>query len=206
VPFWEEGGKIISWAALFANPDASLVSSPTLLALGATVKLDVTGRNWQDWKTAGWYCLGEFYDSSEAFFSAISSPGFKKPLPNIDGNWTSTNQQGTPLPLDELPPPVSVSQGSQRFRLDTTGNYMTWMDFSLYFAVSYDLGLSLFDIHYKGKRIIYELSLQEALTHYAGSDPFASQATFFDSVTGFGSTLQPLIRGYDLPGRDVRGW
>jgi primary-amine oxidase len=199
VPFWEEDGKIISWAAFFANADSSLVSSPTLLALGATVKLDLTGRDWQDWKISGWYCLGEFYDSNEAFLSVISSPGFKKPLPNVEGNWTSTNQQGAPLPLDARPPPVSVSQGSQRFELNIGGNYITWMDFAFYFSVSWDLGLSLFDIQYKGKRIMYELSLQEALTHYAGSDPFASQATFFDSVTGFGSTLQPLIRGYDCP-------
>lgn len=35
------------------------------------------------------------------------------------------------------------------------------MDFSFYFSVSFDLGLSLFDVQYKGKRLIYELSLQE---------------------------------------------
>jgi primary-amine oxidase len=199
VPFWEEGGRMISWAAFFANPDSTLVSSPTLLALGVTVKLDLTGRNWQDWKLAGWYCLGEFYNSTEAFSVALSSPEFDKPLANIDGNWTSTNQQGVFLTLDDQPPPSSVAQGGQRFKLDVAKAYISWMDFSFYFSVSYDLGLSLFNVQYKGKRLIYELSLQEALTHYAGSDPFASQATFFDSVTGFGSTLQPLIRGYDCP-------
>lgn len=73
MPFWDEDGRVISWAAFFANPDSSVVSSPTLLALGATIKLDLTGRNWQDWKITGWYCLGGFYDSSEAFLAAISS-------------------------------------------------------------------------------------------------------------------------------------
>jgi primary-amine oxidase len=117
----------------------------------------------------------------------------------VDGNWTSTDQQGAPLPLDDLPPPIAVSQGSQRFKLDIAESYVSWMGFSFYLSVSHDLGLSLFDINYKGKRLIYELSLQEALTHYAGSDPFASQATFFDSQTGFGATLVPLIKGYDCP-------
>ncbi|KAH3911953.1 amine oxidase [Parastagonospora nodorum] len=199
VPFWEEDNRTISWAAFFANPDADLTSSPTLLALGVTVKLDLTGRDWQDWKVAGWYSLGEFYDSTESFLNALSAPEFIRPHANVDGNWTSTNQQGAPLPLDDQPPPTSISQGIQRFKIDSVNGYISWMNFSFYFSVSFDLGLSLFDVQYKGKRLIYELSLQEALTHYAGSDPFASQATFFDSQTGFGSTLQPLIRGYDCP-------
>jgi primary-amine oxidase len=92
-----------------------------------------------------------------------------------------------------------MSPESQRFELDAKESYVAWMGFSFYFAVSHDLGLSLFDINYKGNRLLYELSLQEALTHYAGSDPFASQATFFDSQTGFGTTIQPLVRGYDCP-------
>jgi primary-amine oxidase len=159
----------------------------------------LTGKNWEEWKARGWYSRGEFYSSTEEFRSAVFSQNFDKPAPNVNGNWTSTDKQDDPLPLDNLSPPIPVSQGSQRFRLDTTEKYLSWMDFSFYFSVSHDIGLSLFDIQYKGKRLMYELSLQEALTHYAGSDPFASQAVFFDSQTGFGSTLQPLIRGYDCP-------
>lgn len=33
----------------------------------------------------------------------------------------------------------------------------TTVDFSFYVAVSHDMGLRLFDIKYKGKRIIYEV-------------------------------------------------
>jgi primary-amine oxidase len=44
---------------------------------------------------------------------------------------------------------------------------------------------------------MYELSLREAVTFYAGSEPFASQATFYDSESGFGTSTQSLVRGYD---------
>jgi primary-amine oxidase len=199
VPFWTEDGRIIAWVGIFGSLDPGVLSSPTLLPLGVSIKLDLTERNWQDWKAVGWYSRGEFYNSTEAFRAAVFSTSFVKPLPNVSGNWSSTDKQGAPLPLDDNPPPVSVSQGIQRFTVDEKENFVSWMDFSFYFTVSPDLGLSLFDIQYKGKRLIYELSLQEALTHYTGSDPFVSQAVFFDSETGFGSTLQPLVRGYDCP-------
>jgi primary-amine oxidase len=177
------------------------VSSDTILALGVSVKFDLTGRNWENWKAVGWYTHGEFYASTDEFRAAINSTDFVKPpaIAIVDGNWTSTDRQGPPLPLDDQPPPVSVSQGPQRFKIDAEEGYVSWMDFTFYHSVSHDIGLSLHNIQYKGTRLIYELSLQEALTAYAGDDPFASQATFIDTGTGMGSTLQPLVRGYDCP-------
>jgi primary-amine oxidase len=197
-PFWEEDGRIISWGTVLKIPDTA-VSSPTILPLGVFIKLDLTGRNWEDWKATGYYSLGKFYNSTEEFRAAIFSPSYEMPAQSVDGNWTSTDQNGDALPLDDLPPPTSVAQGSPRFKLDTNEDYVSWMDFSFYFAVSEDIGLSLFDIQYKGKRLMYELSLQDAITHYAGSDPFASETTFFDTETGMGASMIPLIRGYDCP-------
>lgn len=198
VPFWDEDGHQISWAPFLGIPD-SPVSSPTLLALGVSAKLDLYGRNWTEWKVTGWTCNNKFYESTEAFRAAIKEPGFKKPPPNVDGPWTSTDKRGDPLPLDNLPPPVPVSQGAPRFTVDPTEDHVSWMDFSMYWSVAQDVGLSLHDIQYKGKRIIYEFSLQDSITHYAGSDPFASQAVFIDTTDGMGTGLVPLVKGYDCP-------
>ncbi|KAH8704667.1 copper amine oxidase [Phaeosphaeriaceae sp. PMI808] len=199
VPFWNQEGRAISWCSFFANPDSTLVSSPTLAALGVSVQLDLTGRNWEDWKIMGLYSRGIYYTNIKEFRIAISSTSFDKPPRNVIGNWTSTDKQGDPLPLDDLPPPVSVPQGAQRFKVDAKENYISWMDFSFYYSVSQAQGLSLRNIQYKGKRIVYDLSLEESLTHYSGSDPFAAQATFFDTQTGMGSTLNTLVEGYDCP-------
>lgn len=57
------------------------------------------------------------------------------------------------------------------------------MDFSFYIAFSRDTGMTLFDIKYKGERIIYELGLQEAIAHYAGHDPAQSGVAYLDTVS-----------------------
>lgn len=170
-----------------------------MLPLGVSLRLDTTSRDYEDWTVTGFFCLGKFYKSTEDFRKAVFSAGFEKPPPNVDGDWTSLDNQGESIPLDNLPPPVVVSEGSKRFTIDTEEKYVSWMDFSFYMSTSKVTGLSLFDIQYKDKRLIYELGLQEALSHYAGSDPFQSQTNFFDTLGGMGSAMVSLVDGYDCP-------
>ena len=70
------------------------------------------------------------------------------------------------------------------------------MDFTFYVATGRN-GLSLYDVRYKGQRIIYELAIQEALAHYAGSTQFASVTAYLDFVLGF--TPNELVPGFDCP-------
>ncbi|RMZ73916.1 Copper amine oxidase [Pyrenophora seminiperda CCB06] len=202
VPFWNEDGRIIGWSSVYTDPGKNL-SSVMVLPHGFSIKFDFTGRNWEDWKVTGWYTAGQFWETADEFRAVINAPDYHVIPANTqegtDGNWTSTDRRGEPMPMDDLPPPEPVARGPQRFKIDAEEGYVSWMDFDFYHTVSHDIGLSLHNIKYKGKRIMYELSLQESLTAYAGSDPFASQANFFDTVTGMGSTLQPLVKGYDCP-------
>ena len=74
------------------------------------------------------------------------------------------------------------------------------MDFSFYFISTRELGVRLFDIRYKGERIIYELGLEEAVAHYASaSDPFQATTSYLDSQFGFGVTTYELVPGFDCP-------
>lgn len=198
VPFWDENGRIVSWAIVLGIPDTQL-GSTTIIPQGVSIKFDLTSRNWSDWTVSAWTCKGQYYNSTEEFRSAVFSPGFEKPQPNVNGPWTSTAKHGEPMPLDDLPPPVSVAQGNPRFKVDAEEDHVSWMDFDFYFSVAPDMGLALHNVQFKGKRIMYELSLQEALTHYAGSGPFSSQTVFFDTQSGMGASLVPLVKGYDCP-------
>lgn len=47
--------------------------------------------------------------------------------------------------------------------------------------------------------VVYELGLQEALAHYAGSDPVHSGTSFMDGYYGFGRYTFELAPGYDCP-------
>lgn len=90
------------------------------------------------------------------------------------------------------------------------------MDFSFYIGFTRDRGMALYDIKHKGQRVLYELSLQEALAHYAGSDPHQSGVAYLDTFYGFGpyafvsairsfmigsdtNEMQELVPGYDCP-------
>lgn len=59
--------------------------------------------------------------------------------------------------------------------------------------------MRLFDIKYNGERIVYELGMQEAMAHYAGSGPGQSALSFLDSYYGFGPNAFELVNGYDCP-------
>lgn len=197
-PMTKEDGKWFVWIEFFGIP-TSESDSTTVLPLGVSVRWDATDRDPKKWTTTGWFCMGEFYESTEDFRGAISSGQFQKPPPNTDGEWLTLKRHGEPLPLDELPPPTVVSPGKARYTMDPEHNYVSWMDFSFYMAVSKSTGLSLFNIQYKSKRIIYELGVQEALAQYAGSAPFQSYTNFFDSLGGMGAAMVSLVHGYDCP-------
>ncbi|KAL1593838.1 hypothetical protein SLS60_010571 [Paraconiothyrium brasiliense] len=166
--------------------------------LGVFFQVHLAGPRWQDWKVTSWYYRGEYYKSTKGFEDAIYASTFEKPVPNVDGAWTSTDKHGE-LPLDGLPPPITVSEGSRRFTIDAKEEFVSWMDFRFYMTTSPELGLALFDIHFQDKRIIYELALQEALAHYAGSDPVLSETLYFDSFGGMGNSMVSLVKGYDCP-------
>lgn len=196
---FDKDGRQIAWVSLLGAPTDTF-DSISILPLGVYLRLDATSRNWEDWRITAWYSQGILYDSTDAFREAVFAPEYNKPLPNVDGTWTSTDKQGEPLPLDDLPPPITVSEGNKRFSIDSEEGYVSWMDFGFFLSTSTDQGLSLFDIQYKGKRIAYELALQEALAHYAGADPAQSGTLYFDSQGGMGRTMVPLMKGYDCPG------
>lgn len=164
---WQDDGRVLRWDA-FWNLPTNGFDAITLLPLGLYVLSDVTGRDPSKWKVEGWLYNDIFYETTEEFRKAYWSAGFKKLPPNVSGDWSGTDQQGTVPPKDTASPPIQVAPGGSRYSVDIEQQYVEWMDFSFYIGFTRDTGAALYDIRYKGERIIYELSLQEALAHYAG--------------------------------------
>ncbi|KAK2596780.1 hypothetical protein QQS21_006108 [Conoideocrella luteorostrata] len=197
-PPWKENGRLIVWSSFTSRP-TSLFDSETLLPLGLYFGLDVTGRDASKWSVTGWYYNGEYYPTTAEFRAAATSTGFTKLGANSDGSWARMDKQGVPMKLDHHPPPMAVMPGPNRFSVDLKENYVEWMDFSFFLSYNRDNGLRLFNVQYKGRRILYELGLQEALAHYAGNDPVRSGTTYFDSKPGVGPSAVSLVDGYDCP-------
>jgi primary-amine oxidase len=97
---------------------------------------------------------------------------------NTLGDWIDVKHTGDDLPLDEKAPPQEVLVGGQRFKVDEEEKYVEWMDFTFFITFTRDTGMRLYDIKYKGEKVIYELGLQEAIAHYAGNDPHQSGTAY----------------------------
>ncbi|KAK2007417.1 amine oxidase catalytic domain-containing protein [Colletotrichum eremochloae] len=194
---WQEDGRTYRWDR-FWNIQTDEFDVQSLLPLGLYFKSDVTGRDPSKWKLEGWFYNDVFYETTEEFRTAYWAGLPKAPL-NYEGDWTRTDQQGPVMPYDKMAPPVSVAPSGSRFAVDQQRKYVEWMDFSFYIGFRRDTGVALYDIRYKGELILYELGLQEAMAHYAGSDPVQSSTAYLDSEFGFGVYAFELVTGYDCP-------
>lgn len=169
------------------------------MLLGLFFRADVTGRDPSKWKVTGWLYNEIFYNTTEDFRKAYHSPGFEKLAPNVEGQWVRLDRNGPKLPMDAAPPPQGLAPAGPRYSVDQQAKYVEWMDFSFYIGFTRDRGMAFYDIRHKGQRILYELSLQEALAHYAGNEPVQSGTAYFGSFYGFGYVKNlSLRRGHRL--------
>ncbi|KAF2813058.1 membrane copper amine oxidase [Mytilinidion resinicola] len=196
-PLWQDDG-IIRWDTFWNYPTSDF-DAETLLPLGLYFMSNVTGRDPSKWSLEGWLYNDVFYPTTDAFRAAFWSPGFERLPPNVEDTWADSDQEGTVPPADKIYPPSLVAPAGSRFRVDVEERYVKWMDFDFYLSFTRDTGLRLFNIRYKGERIIYELGLEEALAHYAGNDPVSSGTSYLDSFYGFGPYAFELVKGFDCP-------
>lgn len=169
-PYIQDRGRRKTWAQLWQSGDEE-TNSNAPLPLGLFFLSDITGRDPSKWKFEGWYYDGVFYDSTAKFRDAYWGGKVQKLKAGTDGTWFNTDQEGPVPPMDDLRSPTAVAPDGARFKVDVPNKYVEWMDWSFYVGFTTDTALGLFDVRYKGKRIIYEISLQEALAHYAGKPP-----------------------------------
>ncbi|KAL8392348.1 hypothetical protein RB595_002514 [Gaeumannomyces hyphopodioides] len=199
-PLWQdEGGRVRRWDTLWNLP-TDYSDAQSLLPTGLFLLTDVTGRDPSAWRLEGWLYGGVFYNSTAAFRAAYWAPGFEKLGVNVEGDWARTDHAGPAvMPLDDRRPPVLAAPGGSRFSLDAGERYVEWMGFSFYLGFAGDTGVSLHDVRFEGERVLYELGLQEALSHYAGNDPVQSGTAYLDNSYGFGRYATEMVVGFDAP-------
>lgn len=107
----------------------------------------------------------QVFDTIDEFMTAFRN-GTLKRLPDrpdqdpAAGDWSTRKrpQPFAPRDLDNLPGPRSISFAGLRFRVDRATQYISWMGWGMYLGFDRDMGLSLWDLRFKGDRIIYEVS------------------------------------------------
>lgn len=193
-PWIDRNGRTIRWCSFQRAGKRS--ESRTLLPQGLYMKLDTTGRDPEKWRVLHWFYNNVLYNSTKDFRAAWKTPGFITTPPNLDGEWTFIESIG-----DDEAEAQRLATSSRdwtlrhRYTLDKEQQFLSWMGFTFYVAFSAVTGVTLYDVRFKGERILYELGLQEALSQYAGSDPVQGAARYLDSFWGMGATMFEMVPG-----------
>ena len=192
-----ERGGLSLWFQMFKPGMGS--GARTLLPQGIYARVDATSSDLNDWTAGQIYYNGVLYDDEHDLRSALRNGNLVRTPRNMDGSWTDTENFESAPEGRELPPPVSIQPYGPRYRLDREQQFISWFGFEFYITTAQATGLTLYDIRFKGERIMYELGLQEALAHYAGDDPMQGGLEFLDSFFGMGKSMYELVPGYDCP-------
>lgn len=118
------------------------------------------------------------------------------PVPRGDGNYDRTFQKT--VRQDLLPINVVQPEGVS-FKLD--GHRLTWHDWELRIGFNAREGLTLHDISFKGRPIMYRASIAEMVVPYGAPDPAHARKNVFDiGEYGVGRLVNSLELGCDCLG------
>ncbi|KAF3062770.1 Primary amine oxidase, lung isozyme [Daldinia childiae] len=99
--------------------------------------------------------------------------------------------------LEDKFAPQNLEVGGKRYKLDPEQKYVEYLGWSFYVTHSQTLGIMLYDIRFKGDRVLYELSMQEAAAQYGGFQPKAASTLYHDTYFQLGADLFPMVEGFD---------
>ncbi|KAI2639154.1 copper amine oxidase [Hypomontagnella submonticulosa] len=166
------------------------------------VHLDSTGTDASLYKLKGIVTNTLFFptvaDLRAAFEAGELAEEFYQPS---DDAWALVkyNPEMGSRELEDKFAPQQLGVGGKRYKTDPDQKYVEYMGWSFYVAHTRVLGVMLYDIRFKGERILYELSMQEAAAQYGGFQPKAATTLYHDTHYQLGADLFPLVEGFDCP-------
>ncbi|ETN44586.1 uncharacterized protein HMPREF1541_10256 [Cyphellophora europaea CBS 101466] len=140
------------------------------------------------------------YNSVEDFREAWESGKIEKtPPPTRNDTFLRKDRFGPVRDLETRLAPATIEPDGKRYKLDAQNDYVEYLGWSFYTRFTRDTGVQIFDIKFKGDRIMYELSLQDAIAQYAGNNPFQATTGYSDRYYGIGASVITPVPGYDCP-------
>ncbi|KAJ7644759.1 amine oxidase catalytic domain-containing protein [Roridomyces roridus] len=198
-PFSYDGTFRRMWFQLKQNTPGSY-----LKALDMYFYIDFTAMDPKEWYLIRMVYNRQVFKNTDEFIEAYRNGTLKRSKapdvpPTSETTWADRARRGAPRDLDDRAGPRQVSFNGPRYRVDKAEQWVSWMGWSFYLSFARDMGLSLWDVKFRGERILYEVAPQEALAVYSGSDPHQGSTVFLDGGFGMGSATRALIVGYDCP-------
>lgn len=140
------------------------------------------------------------YNSIEEFRAAWEAGEIEKsPAPKDNDDFLRKDRKGPVRELENHMAPSVMALDGNRFKIDRSAGYIEYLGWKFYTWFDRDVGLQFYDIKFRDERIMYELSLQDAIAQYAGNNPFQAGTAYMDRFFGIGAVAGKLIPGYDCP-------
>jgi primary-amine oxidase len=165
----------------------------------ADTQLDMSGTDPTQYHIMAFVHNSKVYRTASELRGAYDRGELKRQKEWDGTDWATRARRGKPRDLDDRAGPRSIQADGARFRVDKDEDYLTWMGWSVYLSFARDMGLHLWDMRFRGERVIYELSPQEAMAQYSGSDPHQASTVWLDRAFGMGGNVREVILGYDCP-------
>ncbi|KAL2093346.1 hypothetical protein ACEWY4_010658 [Coilia grayii] len=161
--------------------------------VGFEVLINHQSTNSSQWYLKKLWYNGQYFDTINALREAYNNGKVNKIVYKAVSDYASLKPRSKPIGLG---PQQSYLQGK---RFSVKDNQVMYMDWSFAFGLSSLSGMRVFDIRFKGERIAYELSVQEAIAVYGSVTPALILTKFLESGVGIGRFAHELVRGVDCP-------
>ncbi|XP_062988029.1 primary amine oxidase, lung isozyme-like [Elgaria multicarinata webbii] len=163
---------------------------------GFEVQVDFSSLDISQWKVLNVFYNGQYFEDMEDIerqFNAGHVKVAKVKKAPLDGGYSSLK----PRVPHEGPGPLHYAPRGPRYSI--RNNQVTFMSWSFAFGIDGIRGPRIFDVRFKGERVVYELSLQDACAIYGSNNPAPMLTRYMDLSYGIGYSVFTPIRGVDCP-------
>ncbi|EPE03997.1 copper amine oxidase [Ophiostoma piceae UAMH 11346] len=173
-----------------------------LLPVDFYILVDITGTDTTLWSVRGFVTRSRLFKTEAELRAAFEAGELWSDVhQRQDYDWALVKQQKSmgERPLERRPAPQSREVGGKRYKVDADAQYIEYMGWAFYVGGLRPLGPMFYDVKFKGERILYEMSLQEAASQYGGFQPKAASTVYHDASYSLMANLFPMIAGFDCP-------
>nr|XP_046162997.1 primary amine oxidase, liver isozyme-like [Oncorhynchus gorbuscha] len=188
MPRGVKSGERQTWISFFRD-----LSGMYIHPVGLEVLINHESTNASFWSVKRLLYNGQYFDSVEDLIKQYDAGTVTKIVYKPVQNYASLKPRSKPTGLS---PQQFYAQGK---RFSVKNNHVMYLEWSFAFGLSSLTGMRVFDIRFKGERIVYELSVQEAMSVYGSITPGMILTKFLDSSIGIGRFAHELVRGVDCP-------
>lgn len=188
MPRGVRSGDRKTWISFFRDMDGIYVHP-----VGFELLVNHESLNASEWSVDQLLYNGQYVNTVEELKQKYDAGALKKIVYKESPDYASLKPRNKPL---QLGPQMFYAEGK---RYSVKENHVLYLDWSFAFGLSSLTGMRVFDVRFKGERIVYELSVQEAMSVYGSVTPGMIITKFLDTSIGIGRFAHELVRGVDCP-------